>query len=59
MSFLINVLAALFSFDIVKLGPRLDTMEDRKDQVLLVLFTMLADIIRFCLVTAIFVMALL
>jgi len=58
MSFVIDILSSLFSFDIVKLGTRLDTLEDRKNQILLVLFTLLADTIRFFLVTCIFVLIL-
>jgi hypothetical protein len=58
MTFIVDILASLFGFDIVKLGARLDTMEDRKSQVLLVLFTLLADTIRFFLVTCIFVLIL-
>lgn len=58
MSFVIDILASLLSFDIVKLGERLDALEDRKTQILLVLFTMLADTIRFFLVTCIFVLVL-
>jgi len=58
MSFVIDILSSLFSFDIVKLSARLDTLEDRKTQILLVLFTMLADSIRFFLVTCIFVLVL-
>lgn len=58
MSFVIDILSSLLSFDIVKLSARLDTLEDRKTQILLVLFTMLADSIRFFLVTCIFVLVL-
>ena len=58
MTFIIDILASLFGFDIVKLSARLDTMEDRKDQVLLVLFTLMADTIRFFLVMCLFVLIL-
>lgn len=58
MTFVVDILASLFGFDIVKLNARLNTMEDRKQQVLLVLFTLLADTIRFFLVTCIFVLIL-
>jgi len=58
MSFVVNILASLFGFDIVKLGQRLDTIEDRKNQILLVLFTLLADTIRFLLVTCLFILIL-
>ena len=55
-TFITDILASLFGFDIVKLNARLDTLEQRKDQILLVLFTLLADTIRFFLVTCIFVL---
>jgi len=58
MTFIIEILASIFGFDIVKLGARLDTLEDRKDQVLLVLFTLMADTIRFFLVMCLFVLIL-
>jgi len=58
MTFIIDILASLFGFDIVKLNARLDTLEDRKDQVLLVLFTLMADTIRFFLVMCLFVLIL-
>ena len=58
MSFVTDILASLFGFDIVKLSQRLDTIEDRKNQILLVLFTLLADTIRFCLVTCLFILIL-
>jgi hypothetical protein len=54
MTFIIDILSSLFSFDIIKLAARLDTLEDRKNQILLVLFTLLSDSIRFFLVTCIF-----
>lgn len=58
MTFIIEILASIFGFDIVKLGARLDTLEDRKEQVLLVLFTLMADTIRFFLVMCLFVLIL-
>lgn len=58
MTFLIDILGSIFGFDIVKLSARLDTLEDRKDQVLLVLFTLMADTIRFFLVMCLFVLIL-
>ena len=54
MTLIINILSSLFSFDIIKLSARLDALEDRKNQILLVLFTLLSDSIRFFLVTCIF-----
>lgn len=58
MTFIIDILVSLFSFDIVKLSARLDALEDRKNQILLVFFTLLADTIRFFLVTCLFVLIL-
>jgi hypothetical protein len=58
MTFITDILASLFGFDIVKLSARLDTLEHRRDQILLVLFTLMADTIRFFLVTCIFVLIL-
>jgi hypothetical protein len=54
MTLIIDILTSLFSFDIIKLGARLDTLEDRKNQILLVLFTLVSDSIRFFLVTCLF-----
>ncbi|MEJ2121678.1 MAG: hypothetical protein P8Z76_13425 [Alphaproteobacteria bacterium] len=54
MTLIIDILSSLFSFDIIKLSARLDALEDRKNQILLVLFTLLSDSIRFFLVTCIF-----
>jgi hypothetical protein len=58
MGFVTDFLASLFGFDIVKLSARLDTLEDRKHKIVLVLFTLMADTIRFFVVTCLFVLIL-
>jgi hypothetical protein len=58
MTFITEFLGSLFGFDIVKLSARLDTLDDRKHKIVLIMFTLMADMIRFFVVTCLFVLIL-
>jgi len=57
MKGLIDIVVTLFGFDIVRLRQRLSNLDDPRTRGVLILFTMLADTIRFFVVTCLFVLA--